>query len=269
MTPTQSIRNHSNPGRVRETFDLGDGTRRRFIRNFVLGSAFSAVAGGDWMATLVAACDPVAPGAGILRVKISSFPTLANPNGSVRLLLNPATQNGPSGFFYPVIINRGQNDQFFALNSRCTHQGCVVPTFNGTASICPCHGSRYAIDGSIIFAFGGGAQPPLARYPTTYDGVDLLCVEIPSLGYSVIGSTVETGAGPRFSLSFPTRSQVRYEVRFRQNLADPGVMVPLSTTEAGPATSNFRTGTGGTVTVYVDRTTASGFYSVAVIVTTG
>jgi Rieske Fe-S protein len=48
-----------------------------------------------------------------------------------------------------------------ALSARCTHLGCIV-AFNDaeTAWQCPCHGSRFAVDGSVI---QGPANRPLER----------------------------------------------------------------------------------------------------------
>ena len=244
--------------------------RRGFIKHFVLGTAFSTILGGDWFATVLADCGPTTPTGGILRVKISDFPALQNAEGSVRLALNPFTENGPLGAFYPVLVNRGSGSQFFALSSRCTHQGCVVPTFDASfgASVCPCHESRFRIDGTVIP--GSPAPSNLQRYTINFDGVNLLCIEIPSLRYSLTGSSVETGVGPRFRLQFSAKARASYEILFRQSLADPGTVVSFAGTEGGGATSTvFSSVNSTTATVYVDRTTQAGFYSVAVQVTEG
>ncbi|TMQ01752.1 MAG: hypothetical protein E6L09_02115, partial [Verrucomicrobia bacterium] len=115
-------KNQLNPG----TNARGKLGRRRFIQQFVVGSAYSVVAGREWLATLVADCTPTSSSNGILRVKVSDFPALQNANGSVRLLFNPinASQFPTNQSFYPVIVNRGTGDQFFTLNSRCMHQSC-------------------------------------------------------------------------------------------------------------------------------------------------
>ena len=244
--------------------------RRGFIKHFVLGTAFSTTLGKDWFATVLADCAPITPTGGMLRVKLSDFPALQNAEGSVRLALNPFTVNGPSGAFYPVLVNRGSGNQFFALSSRCTHQSCVVPTFDAAsgASVCPCHSSRFRIDGTVIP--GSPALSSLQRYTIDFDGLNLLCIEIPSLRYSLTGSTVETGVGPRFRLQFPAKQRVSYQILFRELPADPGTVVPFASTEGGSATSTvFSSVANTTATVYVERTTQAGFYSVAVQVTEG
>jgi len=232
--------------------------RRTFLRHFVLGAAFSTFLGRQWVGTVLADCEPTTPTGGILRVKISDFPALQTQDGSVRLALNPFTANAPSGFFYPILVNRGSGDQFFALRARCSHNGCVVPTFGNA---CPCHGSEYAIDGSVT---AGPAPAPLTRYAVTFDGVDLLCIEIPSLRYALTATTVESGVGPRVRLQFQTRSNAKYEVLFRTAISDAGAVVPFSTTEGGAATLTQLNGNGAQGTLYVDRTSAAGFYSVAI-----
>src|SRR5207244_7617099 len=105
---------------------------------------------------------------GTLRLSLRDFPALLQESGSVRLGINPLRGSPPSGpmpngQFYPVVINRGPSNAFFALNSRCTHQGCVVDAMDpGTNLInCPCHGSIYSIEGRRI---SGPATGPLTKY---------------------------------------------------------------------------------------------------------
>ncbi len=58
-------------------------------------------------------------------------------------------------------VYRDEAGALHAVSARCTHLGCIVH-FNDAerAWECPCHGSRFAVDGSII---QGPANKPLER----------------------------------------------------------------------------------------------------------
>ena len=58
-----------------------------------------------------------------------------------------------------VAAYRDANGALTMVDPRCTHLGCTV-TFNDAALswVCPCHGSRFSIDGSVL---EGPATAPL------------------------------------------------------------------------------------------------------------
>ena len=58
-------------------------------------------------------------------------------------------------------VYRDEAGTLHALSARCTHLGCIVH-FNDAerAWECPCHGSRFDVDGSVI---QGPANKPLQR----------------------------------------------------------------------------------------------------------
>jgi cytochrome b6-f complex iron-sulfur subunit len=50
----------------------------------------------------------------------------------------------------------------FAQSAVCTHLGCLTrPTPTGDGFFCPCHGSRFALDGSVL---AGPAPRPLPHF---------------------------------------------------------------------------------------------------------
>jgi cytochrome b6-f complex iron-sulfur subunit len=71
-----------------------------------------------------------------------------------------------------LVVNKGDGS-FAALSSICTHQGCTVGYDSGASDIkCPCHGSVYAITGSVI---NGPAPTALKSYPVSKTG-DVLTI---------------------------------------------------------------------------------------------
>lgn len=52
---------------------------------------------------------------------------------------------------------------FAVIGALCTHLGCVVAV-TGDGFSCPCHGSRFALDGRVV---KGPAPSPLAWYEVT------------------------------------------------------------------------------------------------------
>jgi Rieske Fe-S protein len=70
----------------------------------------------------------------------------------------------------PVLVWRTA-DGYGAASVVCTHRGCEV-SFNGRGNSldCPCHGSRFATDGSVLH---GPATRPLRRYEVEITGSTL------------------------------------------------------------------------------------------------
>jgi len=58
-------------------------------------------------------------------------------------------------------VHRDETGALHAVSATCTHLGCIVH-FNEAerAWECPCHGSRFTVDGSVI---QGPANEPLER----------------------------------------------------------------------------------------------------------
>lgn len=63
------------------------------------------------------------------------------------------------------MLIRISQTQFVAVNLICRHKGCTVE-YNGEKFVCPCHGSQYSADGTVIH---GPAQKNLRTYETVYD----------------------------------------------------------------------------------------------------
>lgn len=59
---------------------------------------------------------------------------------------------------------------FTGFAARCTHAGCALAVKDGRLE-CPCHGSQFALDGSVV---RGPAVEPLAPRPVTARGGEVV-----------------------------------------------------------------------------------------------
>lgn len=67
-----------------------------------------------------------------------------------------------------VVITQPTSGSYSAFSTTCPHQGCAVARIEGATIVCPCHGSAFALDGSVT---QGPAQSPLQpRAITVQDG---------------------------------------------------------------------------------------------------
>jgi len=66
-----------------------------------------------------------------------------------------------------LLLRRGS--QLYALADRCSHRGCALHEgkLDGERVICPCHGSTFRLDGSIV---KGPATSPQPRYDVRIEG---------------------------------------------------------------------------------------------------
>lgn len=226
------------------------------------------------MASVLAQMGPLSfETGGALRLKLSDYPTLAQTGGSVRIgtsrLLTADQCSLPEGLFYPVLINRTANNQFYALNAACTHEGCTVPVYNSNLGYSQCskHGSRFGINGicsrgPLENGVPGALVPELQAYNIQFDGADTLLVEIPDMNFDLTLGAVQTGGPDRLSLNFLAFEFIEYEVQSRATLTSNWTAVPFSLTPTGTADQTFLTGNSDYNTVYVDRSAEAGFFAV-------
>jgi Rieske Fe-S protein len=251
------------PGMTRET------PRRQFLKYFITGTVTSAIAGRVVRSPVLWAAEPTLPQEpGIVRFDPNSYPALDEPLGSIRLTLNPVYTGGepyPVGFFYPFMINRLPDDpeqtpskQFIALDCNCPHAGCVVDAFNVTAAECRCHYSQYNIMGEVV---GGPAPQGLTVLKHTYDGANVMTVEVPNLGYHAIP---ELAAGSRLKLSFFAFPAVNYRILSRTGFGPGTDWTPVSFSETpdGPLEQVEYYGAYSAVSLYVAASGAQSYFAI-------
>lgn len=268
--------------------NLTETTRRNWVKQFILGSAASLTA-PNWIGSVLAEVTSTGPGPGVIRLKAAEIivqelqlgpngqvlrdqngnaifapvAPLANPGGSVQFNFIQNTA--------PLTLNRVTADRFVALDSICTHAGCTVARFilANNRMTCPCHGSRYDIEGRVI---RGPAEEPLAQFATDYDAASgIVAITIPALALHIESISVHQ-QGPdgsvRMKLSFPVSYGAIYEIRHQADLAAPFNLVSFSNTPTGVANQTvIGPEATGNFTAYVDASGSRGFFTVGVRLT--
>jgi len=67
-----------------------------------------------------------------------------------------------------VVVTQPTAGRFVGLTAVCTHTGCIVDKVVDGLIECPCHGSRYRLDGTVARGPAPRALP--ARPVTVVDG---------------------------------------------------------------------------------------------------
>lgn len=233
------------------------------------GGAASVVSGVPWKGTAVAAVAPAAAasGTGILRLRLADFAPLNASFGSVRLSFTALNVLGPM----PPFIVTKDGSRFFCLSAECTHAACTIPTFvasQGKTSTCGCHGSRFAVDGSVI---RGPATLPLTSYPVELVEEGVLAVELldlPAYDLSVQQVTPGGGGAGRVAVTFNALRNVEYQVLSGPTAGQALQPRSFALSAAGPANQTVFRGAGAAATVYVEPSGTSGILLVSARVRT-
>lgn len=249
-------------------------SRRFWVKQFVLASA-ATLSGARWMGSVLAEVTSTGPGPAVVRLKVNDIrangtAVLAQAGGSVKYQFHD--------FIKPLIINRVSSDRFVALDSRCTHQGCSVGKFvvEDQRMRCPCHGSRYDIEGRVFRDANGDSTEPasddLARFVTSYDAAtDVVSVVLPEIQLSVRSISVHQRSASgvmRLKLVFPATAFATYEVQSAATPAGPFARVPFSLSpNTKPSLLTFMPENDGDLTVYIDATGERGFFAVGLVLT--
>jgi Rieske Fe-S protein len=97
-----------------------------------------------------------------LVLDLANYPALSRLHGYVFGYVE-----GPPG---ALLVSRISDTQIAAVDAICTHRFCtVLPKPDGVLH-CPCHGSEYNPDGSLMNPPVGPAPSSLRKYPTTLVG---------------------------------------------------------------------------------------------------
>lgn len=129
-----------------------DSLSRRQLLNFLTGSAVAATVGG---ALYPVARYMVPPQQGEGRNAVAAADKYGHPIPASQILAEPVgtralvagLKNEPTY----LTVKAGKTLDPKGLVDNCTHLGCTFPWNENTGRFeCPCHGSRYDADGSVL-----------------------------------------------------------------------------------------------------------------------
>ena len=108
-------------------------------------------------------CGDLTPGANQVRIELADVPALRTP-GSAALVERPDA-------LLNVWVLHLENGCFTAVWRVCTHGACDVEPREQSELYCPCHGSRFALDGTVL---QGPATRALRSFKVVRQGDALL-----------------------------------------------------------------------------------------------
>lgn len=144
---------------VNISLDSSDLNRRQFL-NFLTGTAVAVTVSSALYPTAKFFLPPNSTGTD---GSILARDSLGNPIPASQLLANPpgsrALVAGIAGEPTYLTVTEDNTLDAIGIVDNCTHLGCTFP-WNGIDQQfqCPCHGSRFAADGSVV---RGPADRPL------------------------------------------------------------------------------------------------------------
>jgi len=201
---------------------------------------------------------------GVLNVRPEDYPALGEVGGSVRLGFNPIRSNHqPDGTLHPILINRLEDQSLIVLSAECPHASCAVRTFskNSNTHTCPCHSSRFRLDGTRI---SGPSPFGLDALESEICPDGSLNILVPRLQFSITTKVVDLGVFKRLKIDFAARRKVDYRVVFKSETDNEWESVMFSNTESSPLNQNTLIGGGLFASVYVAPPLDHGIFAVQI-----
>jgi Rieske Fe-S protein len=98
-----------------------------------------------------------------ITINIGTSSPVGNKNTRALIIYN----NGNEA----ILVEHNSDDTFRVISGICTHQGCIVSEFDGSDFVCPCHGSKYDLNGNVV---QGPAATKLREYLSRLENDSLI-----------------------------------------------------------------------------------------------
>ena len=100
-----------------------------------------------------------------------------SPSGAMQLAKKADVPVGSGVIVDDIVITQPTAGTFTGLSSVCTHAGCTVSAIVDGEIVCPCHGSRFNLDGTVA---NGPATRPLEAKPVAVQGDSIVAADFRS-----------------------------------------------------------------------------------------
>lgn len=134
-------------------------SRRGFLRGVVgvgAGAAATGLAGCAPDISPAPVVDAQKDGEGRVYLEVARYPDLSREGGAITLRVTGEQ---------PVLVMHPGGNLYSVVSSTCTHSGCPLGFQDGEA-VCPCHLSRFALNGTVTHP---PARAPLKPYAASFD----------------------------------------------------------------------------------------------------
>jgi cytochrome b6-f complex iron-sulfur subunit len=118
-------------------------SRRAFFKGLAGTAGLGAAAGLKGCAPGIdpaPVLDVPEPVSGRIHLVVARYPDLSRVGGAVTLRLPDKST---------LLVVRPGEERYAVFSSLCTHVGCPLG-FEGGTAVCPCHGSRFGMDGQVL-----------------------------------------------------------------------------------------------------------------------
>ena len=140
--------------------------RRKFLGWFTVGTLASS------LPIVIAACSSDNSSSNkVNSTSSATVPIDSTPDGEGFVAVGTNQELEKKGYIYDRqlgVIVVSHSGTLAALNPKCTHKGCdVVWKRNHQELVCPCHDSKFGVDGKVL---NGPATEPLPVYVFKQEG---------------------------------------------------------------------------------------------------